>query len=214
MTPKSQGHCWICPLGCLFVPSRHPHHQHLCDKLLIFANKGSHPVFRLHQTVFELCPHKIHRLKQTFPKAVPLILLTLEGLSLNEVAPEVKLFVRLCDTTAHQYEHCLTDFSSLLTHPRKESLSELCALPRLDPIYTGEEYFDNSFQCPTDLDIVHAKRQYNVRPDWNGENPCWVFPPNIFFVDGNCDEFERLCCLLNCYAVLSRDDFYVNQCVF
>ena len=202
MSSKSQGHGWICPLGCLFVPSRHPHHQKLCAKLLLFANKGSHPVFRLHQTVFELCPHKIHGLKKTSKNEVSSILTTLEGLSINKVPPEVNLFVRLCDTTAHQYEHCLTDFSSLLTHPRRENLSELGALTLLDPIYTGEEYLDKySFHCHTDMDIVDAKRFYNVCPDWNGENPYWVVPPNIFFVDGNCVEFELTCLFLSSYAV-------------
>ena len=158
MSPKSQGHCWICPLCCLFVPSYHTHHQKLRNKLLIFTNKGSHPVF-YHQTVFELFLHKIHALKRTANNTVPSILTTLEGLSTNEVPPdhEVKLFDRLCNTTAHQYKHCLTGSLSFVTHPTRYKLSKLGTLTLLDPIYTGEEYPEEyNLHSHTDMDITGA----------------------------------------------------------
>ena len=104
MSPKTQGHCCICPLGCLFLPICHPNHQKLCNKLLIFANNRIHSVFR-HQIVFKLCPHKIHGLKQTSKNKFSSILTTLERLSINEVPPEVKMLVRLCNTSDHQYNH-------------------------------------------------------------------------------------------------------------
>ena len=50
------------------------------------------------------------------------------------------------------------------------------------------------------MDIAGVKRFYNICPDWNIENPCWVVPPNIFFVDGNYPEFELTYLFLNNYA--------------
>ena len=40
-----EGHCWICPLGCLYVPRSHPNREKIQEELLLFANKGTHPLF-------------------------------------------------------------------------------------------------------------------------------------------------------------------------
>ena len=47
LSPKyeSKGHCWICPLGCLYVPSGHPKRELMQEILLLFANKGTHPIY-------------------------------------------------------------------------------------------------------------------------------------------------------------------------
>ena len=42
---KSEGLCWICPLGCLYLPSSHPDREKIQEKLLLFANKGTHPIY-------------------------------------------------------------------------------------------------------------------------------------------------------------------------
>ena len=47
LRPKyaSDGHCWICPLGCLYVPRSHPEREKIQEELLLFANKVTHPVY-------------------------------------------------------------------------------------------------------------------------------------------------------------------------
>ena len=43
---KSNGKgCWICPLGCLYVPSGHPQREEFHKALLTIANKGSRPIY-------------------------------------------------------------------------------------------------------------------------------------------------------------------------
>ena len=37
--------CWICPLGCLYVPTSHPRREEFHEALLTIANKGSHPIY-------------------------------------------------------------------------------------------------------------------------------------------------------------------------
>ena len=37
--------CWICPLGCLYVPSSHSQKEEFHEALLKIANKGSHPIY-------------------------------------------------------------------------------------------------------------------------------------------------------------------------
>ena len=56
------GHCWICPLGCLYVPRSHPEREKIQEELLLFANKVTHPVYT-NLPFFELSPMKIHELK-------------------------------------------------------------------------------------------------------------------------------------------------------
>ena len=57
-----EGHCWICPLGCLYVPRSHPDKEKIQEELLLFANKGTHPIY-IDLPFFELSPMKIHALK-------------------------------------------------------------------------------------------------------------------------------------------------------
>ena len=42
---KSEGHCWICSLGCLYAPSGHPEREIIHEKLFLFANRGTHPIY-------------------------------------------------------------------------------------------------------------------------------------------------------------------------
>jgi len=56
------GHCWICPLGCLYVPRSHPEREKIQEELLIFANKVTHPIYT-NLPFFELSPMKIHAIK-------------------------------------------------------------------------------------------------------------------------------------------------------
>mmetsp|Transcript_38702 Transcript_38702/g.44222 ORF Transcript_38702/g.44222 Transcript_38702/m.44222 type:complete len:233 (-) Transcript_38702:153-851(-) len=37
--------CFICPLGCLYVPASHPQKEEFHEALLTIANKGSHPIY-------------------------------------------------------------------------------------------------------------------------------------------------------------------------
>ena len=46
LQPKNKGHCWICPLGCIYVPSQHPNLDEIHSLLDIIANIGFHPVFK------------------------------------------------------------------------------------------------------------------------------------------------------------------------
>ena len=109
---KSEGHCWICPLGCLYVPSDHPHRELIHDKLLLFANKIPHPVY-INFYLFELSPLKIHAIKSLNPPAIfdipdlaVEIIHILDTLSMNHLPCEVKTFVENCDITAHKYNQC------------------------------------------------------------------------------------------------------------
>ena len=106
LSPKcmSEGHCWICPLGCLYVPTSHPKREYIQKKLLVFANEGTHPIYT-NLLFFELSPMKIHAIKSlnSSPEPVEDIILILEPLSMNHLPCEVKTFVKNCDITAHQY---------------------------------------------------------------------------------------------------------------
>ena len=85
LNPKcmSKGHCWICPLGCLYVPTNHPKRDHIQKKLLVFANKGTHPIYT-NLLFFELSPMKIHAIKsRNFSGIVEEIIYLLKILSMN-----------------------------------------------------------------------------------------------------------------------------------
>ena len=71
LKPKPRGQCWICPLGCLFVPSTHPDREQVQATLLKFANKESHPIY-VNQPFFQLSYCKIHRLITTIDSPVDL----------------------------------------------------------------------------------------------------------------------------------------------
>ena len=47
LAPKSGGQCWICPLGCMYVPLNHLDWEQVQDILLKIANKGIHPMYPL-----------------------------------------------------------------------------------------------------------------------------------------------------------------------
>ena len=47
--------CFICPLGCLYVPASHPQREEFHEALLRIANKGSHPIY-VNLPFFELSP--------------------------------------------------------------------------------------------------------------------------------------------------------------
>ena len=104
---NSDGLCWICPLGCMYVPSSHPRKEQIQETLLTFANKGAHPIY-VNLPFFELSPNKIHAIKSiNSPENLPeYIIQILEIISLNHLPHKVKLFVRNCDTTKHQYNQC------------------------------------------------------------------------------------------------------------
>ena len=54
--------CWICPLGCMYVPGGHSQREEIHEALLTFANKGSHPNY-VNLPFFDLSPNKIHAIK-------------------------------------------------------------------------------------------------------------------------------------------------------
>ena len=103
---KSEGHCWICPLGCLYVLFGYPKREMIHIKLLSFANRGTHPIY-INVPFFELSPVKIHAIKSLDPSVMgdnmEEIIHILETLSMNHLPSEVKIFVKTCDSTAHQY---------------------------------------------------------------------------------------------------------------
>ena len=105
LTPKPRGQCWICPLGCLFVPSTHPDREQVQATLLKFANKGSHPIY-VNQPSFQLSYRKIHQLI-SIDSPVNLtehIIRILQNISMNILPNEVIHSVRNCDITK-QHEH-------------------------------------------------------------------------------------------------------------
>ena len=116
LQPKNKGHCWICPLGCIYVPSQHPNIHKIHGCLEIIANTGFHPTFNKNYltyrdddphnelTWYELSPKKIYALKSAKKIATFEILSTLEVISMNIVPPEVKTFVRLCNPKDHKYD--------------------------------------------------------------------------------------------------------------
>ena len=167
--------------------------------------------------MFELCPHKIHALKLTTNNAVRSIHSNLEGISMNELPHEVKLFVRLYDTRFHQYKHyTLINSSFLLTYATRDKLVELSALTLFDLLYTRKEYPEEySLHICIEMNISVINYSFHIFTDWNAENPCWVVPPNTFFADGNHPEFELTCHFLNNYATLvERDSYHFNQYIF
>ena len=105
LTPKPRGQCWICPLGCLFVPSTHPDREQVQATLLKFANKGSHPIY-VNQPSFQLSYRKIHQLI-SIDSPVNLtehIIRILQNISMNILPNEVIHSVRNCVITK-QHEH-------------------------------------------------------------------------------------------------------------
>ena len=115
LQPKNKEHCWICPLGCIYVPSQHPNICEINGLLEIIPNIGFHPTFNKNYrtyrdddphnklTWYELSPEKIYALKSAGKIATFEILSTLEVISMNIVPPEVKIFVRLCNLKDHKY---------------------------------------------------------------------------------------------------------------
>ena len=107
------GHCWICPLGCLYVPRSHPEREKIQKELLLFANKVTHPIYT-NLPFFELSPMKIHAIKSlsssdemldlgySITDLVEDIIGILDLLSMNHLPREVKMFVKHCDITTHQ----------------------------------------------------------------------------------------------------------------
>ena len=116
LKPKNKGHCWICPLGCIYVPSQHPNIHKIHGLLEIIDNIGFHSTFNKNYltyrdddphnelTWYELSPEKIYALKSAEKIAIFEILSTLEVISMNIVPPEVKTFVRLCNPKDHKYD--------------------------------------------------------------------------------------------------------------
>ena len=116
LQPKNKRHCWICPLGSIYVPSQHLNLGEIHSLLDIIANIGFHPIFNKNYctyknddphnelTWYELSLEKIHMLKSAEKIATFEILSTLEVISMNIVAPEVKTFVRLCNPEDHKYD--------------------------------------------------------------------------------------------------------------
>ena len=75
LKPKNKGHCWICPLGCIYVPNQHPNIHQIHGLLEIIPNIGFHPTFNKNYctyrdddphnelTWYKLSPGKIYALK-------------------------------------------------------------------------------------------------------------------------------------------------------
>mmetsp|Transcript_29212 Transcript_29212/g.32801 ORF Transcript_29212/g.32801 Transcript_29212/m.32801 type:complete len:113 (+) Transcript_29212:425-763(+) len=98
--PSTGRGCWICVLGCLYVPVSHPKKGEFHKALLTIASKGSHPI-HVNLTCFELSPNKIHAIKsiKTKENLTENIIHILHNISLNFLPHEVKMFVRNCNTT-------------------------------------------------------------------------------------------------------------------
>ena len=104
--------CFICPLGCLYVPAGHPQREEFHEALLTITNKGSHPIY-VNLPFFELSPWKIHTIKRMYKEEesnTDYIIDILHTISLNHLPHEVETFVRNCDTTNNQYKWTLIDF--------------------------------------------------------------------------------------------------------
>ena len=116
LRPKyaSDGHCWICRSGCLYVPRSHPEREKIQEELLLFANRGTHPIYTK-LLIYELSPMKIHAIKSLssldemlemgYGKTdlVDDIIELLDQLSMNHLPRNVKMFVKHCDITTHEY---------------------------------------------------------------------------------------------------------------
>ena len=155
----SHGDCWICPLGCLYVPRSHPDREKIQEELLLFANKGTHPIY-INLPFFELSPMKIHALKSLsssdkflevgygITEIAEDIIDILETVSMNHLPYEVKMFVKNCDITAHQYQRTLTGASDSLLG------------------FRGEAHF-------SDMRI----KNYEINPKWNDWIVCQQMEP-------------------------------------
>ena len=103
---KFKGHCWICPLGCLYVSSSHPERKMIHEQLLVFANKETHHIYT-NLPFFELSPIKIHANKSLnstvfgdISELVEEIINILETLSMNHLSSEEK-YVSTTVTSRH-----------------------------------------------------------------------------------------------------------------
>eukprot|EP00751_Fragilariopsis_kerguelensis_P030908 CAMPEP_0170925016 /NCGR_PEP_ID=MMETSP0735-20130129/12028_1 /TAXON_ID=186038 /ORGANISM="Fragilariopsis kerguelensis, Strain L26-C5" /LENGTH=565 /DNA_ID=CAMNT_0011325007 /DNA_START=152 /DNA_END=1845 /DNA_ORIENTATION=- len=111
---SSDGHCWICRSGCLYVPRSHPEREMIQEELLLFANRGTHPIYTK-LLIYELSPMKIHAIKSlsSLDKMLEIgygktdlvndIIELLDQLSMNHLPRNVKMFVKHCDITTHEY---------------------------------------------------------------------------------------------------------------
>ena len=151
---KSEGHCWIFLLGCLYVSSGHPYKKIIQENLFSFANKGTHPIYT-NLLVFELSPMKIHAIKSLhsskiwgdIPEIVESIIHILEALSMNHLPCEVNFFVKNCDITAHQYnQHTLIGASDSMQGFRGATFSNIL------------DFLDDFHGCP-DLEGWRARQQ-------------------------------------------------------
>ena len=155
---KSKGHCWICPLGCLYVSFSHPYLKRIQENLLSFANKGTHPIYTK-LLVFELSPMKIHAIKSLhtsgfgdITEIVEEIIDILETLSMNHLPLEVKMFVKNCDIMAHQYnQHTLIGASDSMQGFHGATFSNIL------------DFLINFHSCP-DLEFWRA-RQQKIEPE-------------------------------------------------
>ena len=122
----SDGHCWICRSGCLYLPRSHPEREKIQEELLLFANRGTHPIYTK-LLIYELSPMKIHSIKSLssldemlevgygITDLVEDIIGILDLLSMNHLPREVKMFVKHCDITTHEYsQHTLIGASDSL----------------------------------------------------------------------------------------------------
>ena len=97
--------CFICPLGCLYVPASHPRREEFHEALLTIANKGSHPIY-INLPFFELSPWKIHTIKSMYKEEklnMDYIIDILHNISLTHLPHKVETFVRNCGTTRYKY---------------------------------------------------------------------------------------------------------------
>ena len=166
LTPKPRGHCWICPLGCLFVPSTHPDREQVQATLLKFANKGSHPIY-VNQSSFQLSYRKIHRLI-SIDSPVDLtehIIRILHNVSMNILPDEVIHSIRNCDII-RRHEH----INSLLGYTGTQD--DLIALNMLSFLKSP----------PTEAFKDYNKRQIELGAapldDSGTSSPPPLFPPS------------------------------------
>ena len=169
LKPKPRKQCWICPLGCLFVPSTHPDREQVQATLLKITNKGRHPIYA-NQPFFELSRRKIHQLASVHykMKIVGPILKMLENISMNKLPPEVKQFVNNCDIKKRDQYTLIGSLDSPPMCCTTADFTDLHFLSILEPP-TTEGYADyNKIQIELCAALLQNNKGDVVRAVYNG----------------------------------------------
>ena len=230
---KSKGHCWICPLGCLYVSFSHPHLYFIQQDLLSFANKGTHPIYTK-LLVFELSPMKIHAIKSNplYPSVTEVvegIIDILETLSSNHLPLEVKSFVKNCDITAHEYNrNLLVGASDSMQGYRGSTYHTI--LRSLDDYHGPDVEGWRAHQQKTEPDdnyisralcttgpvnqhdfTIHDAVNIDLRPNYNSDGRgCWICPLGCLYVPASHPRREEFHEALLTIANKGSHPIYVN----